>query len=177
MPHNIPAYFDTYADLYNRALAGEDVHDEIMDRFSDRFLAAGPSGVTIGKQGGAFRRMLDRGYRFYRDIGTKRMTAKRTEVTAIDPTHCMAKVSYCADYVKADGSPLKIEFDLTYLLDTSGAKPKIFAFVAGDEMETYRRHGLIPEKQAPQPAKKPEKKKLFGNRPADRKQPERRPLH
>lgn len=174
MPHNIAAYFETYADLYNRALAGEDVYDEIMDRFTDNFIAAGPQGVTHGKQGGAFRRMLDRGYRFYRDIGTKKMTAKRVEVTPIDPTHRMAKVSYCAEYVKADGSPLKIEFDMTYMLDTSGAKPKIFAFVAGDEIEIYRRHGLISEKAAAPP--KPEKKRFFPGKPAN-KQPERRPLH
>jgi hypothetical protein len=151
MPHNIPAFFESYANLYNRALAGEDVYGEIMSRFADKFIAAGPEGVATGKQGGAFRRMLDKGYRFYRRIGTKKMTARRVEVTPIDAAHSMAKVFFCADYVKPDGSPLKIDFDITYMLDISGAKPKIFAFVAGDEMGVYREHGLIPDKSAERP--------------------------
>lgn len=144
MPQNIPAYFESYANLYNRALAGEDVYDEIMDCFTDKFIAAGPGGATVGKQGAAFRRMMDKTYRFYRDIGTKKMTAKRVEVTPIDPTHAMAKVFYRADYRKPDGTPLSIDFDLTYFLDTASTKPRIFGFVAGDEVAAYRKHGLLP---------------------------------
>jgi hypothetical protein len=155
MPHNIPAFFESYANLYNRALAGEDVFEEIMSRFAPRFIAAGPQGVSTGKQGPAFRRTLEKGYRFYRGIGTRKMTAKRVEATAIDAGHSMAKVFYRADYVKLDGSPLSIEFDVTYFLDTSTLKPKIFGFVAGDEMGLYRKHGLIPEEAAPAPKARP----------------------
>ncbi|MDP3738107.1 MAG: hypothetical protein Q8R02_12000 [Hyphomonadaceae bacterium] len=144
MPHNIPAFFESYANLYNRALAGESVFDEIMDRFSAKFIAAGPQGVSTGKQDATFRRTLQKGYNFYRQIGTRKMTAKRVETTPIDANHTMAKVFYGADYIKGDGSPLKIEFDVTYFLDTSRVKPKIFGFVAGDEMAIYRQHGLIP---------------------------------
>lgn len=155
MPHSIPAFFDSYANLYNRALAGEDVFDEIMARFAPKFIAVGPDGVSTGKQDGAFRRTLEKGYRFYRDIGTRKMTAKRVEVTPIDGCHCMAKVYYAADYQKKDGSPLRIEFDVTYFLDTSTVKPKIFGFVAGDEMALYRQHGLIPEDGQGKPKPKP----------------------
>ncbi len=158
MPHNIPAFFESYANLYNRALAGEDVFEEIMARFSPKFIAAGPDGVSTGKQDGAFRRTLEKGYRFYRSIGTKKMTAKRVEVTPIDGCHTMAKVFYCADYQKKDGSPLRIEFDLTYFLDTSTVKPKIFGFVAGDEMALYRQHGLIPAKGQERPSPRPQAK-------------------
>jgi hypothetical protein len=159
MPHNIPAFFESYANLYNRALAGERVFDEIMSRFSPKFIAAGPHGVSTGKQDAAFRRTLQKGYNFYRQIGTRKMTAKRVETTPIDANHTMAKVFYCAEYMKPDGSPLKIEFDVTYFLDTSRVKPKIFGFVAGDEMTLYRQHGLIPEKSEtpdrPNPRPKP----------------------
>lgn len=148
MPHNIPGFFESYANLYNRALAGENVFGEIMSRFSPRFIAAGPDGVSTGKEGAAFRRMLAKGYEFYRSIGTRKMTAKRVETTPIDANHKMAKVSYCADYRKPDGSDIKIEFDVTYFLDVSTTKPKIFGFVAGDEMALYRQHGLIPDKKA-----------------------------
>lgn len=155
MPHNIPAFFESYANLYNRALAGDDVFGEIMNRFSPRFIAAGPQGVSTGKHGAAFRRLLTKGYEFYRSIGTRKMTAKRVETTPIDANHTMAKVFYCSEYAKPDGSPLKIEFDVTYLLDVSTTKPKIFGFIAGDEMGLYRQHGLIPAEEAQAPKARP----------------------
>jgi hypothetical protein len=155
MPHNIPAFFESYANLYNRVLAGEEVFEEITSRFSPQFIAAGPQGVSTGRQGAAFRRTLEKGYRFYREIGTRKMTAKRVEVTPIDAAHLMAKVFYCADYVKPDGSPLRLDFDVTYFLDTSTLKPKIFGFVAGDEMGLYRQHGLVPENAEPAPKPRP----------------------
>lgn len=143
MPHSIPHFFESYANLYNRALAGEDVFGEVMDRFAPTFMAAGPDGADCSRNGPAFRRTLDKGYRFYRSIGTKKMTARRVEVTRIDGNHCLAKVSFCSDYVRRSGEALKIEFGVSYLLDTAGAKPKILAFIAGDEMELYRTHGLL----------------------------------
>lgn len=153
MPHNIPAFFESYANLYNRALAGENVFGEIENRFSPRFIAAGPDGVSTGKQGPAFRRMLAKGYAFYRSIGTRKMTARRVEASSIDANHCLAKVFYRAEYTKPDGSDLKLDFDVTYMLDVSTTKPKIFGFVAGDEMALYRQHGLVPA--APQKAARP----------------------
>ncbi len=144
MPHNIPAFFESYANLYNRALAGENVFGDIAARFSPRFIAAGPDGVSTGRQDAAFRRLLAKGYAFYRSIGTRKMTAKRVETTRIDANHVMSKVYYCADYRKPDGSDIKLEFDVTYFLDVSTTKPKIFGFVSGDEMALYREHGLLP---------------------------------
>jgi len=144
MPHNIAAFFDSYANLYNRALAGENVFGEIAARFSPRFIAAGPDTVSTGKQDPAFRRLLAKNYAFYRSIGTRKMTAKRVETTPIDANHLMAKVFYCSDYRKPDGSDLKLEFDVTYFMDVSTTKPKIFGFVSGDEMQLYRQHGLVP---------------------------------
>ena len=169
MPHNIPAFFESYANLYNRALAGENVFGEIASRFSTRFIAAGPQGVSTGKQDAAFRRTLAKGYDFYRSIGTKKMTAKRVETTPIDASHCMAKVFFCAEYRKPDGSSLKLEFDVTYLLDVSTTKPKIFGFVAGDEMALYRQYGLVPARQEGARSSRP--------RPRHVPAPERQRLH
>lgn len=105
--------------------------------------------------------MLARGYAFYRLIGTRRMTAKRVESTRIDANHMMAKVFYCAEYRKPDGSDLRLEFDVTYFLDVSTTKPKIFGVVSGDEMGLYRQHGLIPAKEAtrPRPRVEPERER------------------
>lgn len=155
MPHNIAAFFESYANLYNRALSGENVFGEIMGRFSPRFIAAGPDGVSTGKQDAAFRRALTKGYAFYRSIGTRKMTAKRVEATRIDANHCMAKVFYCADYRKADGSDLKLEFDVTYFLDVTTTRPKIFGFVSGDEMALYRQHGLLHARPQERPRPRP----------------------
>lgn len=168
MPHNIPAFFESYANLYNRALAGENVFAELAGRFSPQFIAAGPDGVQTGKQGAAFRRQLEKAYRFYRQIGTKKMTAKRVETTKIDERHSVAKVHYCADYEKPDGSPLKLEFEVTYFMDISTVKPKIFGFVAGDEMGLYRQHGLIPRKLSLNPPKQRAKPRLEDDGPTER---------
>ncbi|RYY98542.1 MAG: nuclear transport factor 2 family protein [Alphaproteobacteria bacterium] len=162
MPHNIASFFESYANLYNRALAGENVFGDIAARFSPRFIAAGPDSVSTGKQDAAFRRQLGKMYAFYRSIGTQKMTSKRVETTPIDANHMMAKVFYCGQYRKPDGTDLKIDFDVTYFLDVSTTKPKIFGFVAGDEMALYRQHGLVPAKdeqaakQRPRPRHNPE---------------------
>jgi hypothetical protein len=171
MPHNIPAFFESYANLYNRALVGENVFPEIATRFTPKFLGAGPDTVSIGQQGAAFRRTLEKTYRFYRQIGTRKMTAKRVEVTPIDAGHKMAKVFYCGDYRKPDGSELTIQFEVTYLLDVGHVKPKIFAVVSGDEMAMYRHHGLIPDGRtlAAKPRPKP--------RMPEHEKPERQRLH
>jgi hypothetical protein len=145
MPRHIPEYFETYAELYNRALEGEDVIEEIMDCFTDVFLAAGPQGVESAKNGHSFRKMLEKSYKFYRDIGAKQMSVRKVEVTDIDPCHAMAKVFYHADYAKPDGTSVGIDFDVTYMLDLTGSSSKIFAFVAGDEMKAYKNAGLVPD--------------------------------
>jgi hypothetical protein len=36
-----------------------------------------------------------------------------------------------------------------YLLQRRAGGPKIFAFVAGDEMSVYRQHGLVNDKGEP----------------------------
>jgi hypothetical protein len=170
MPHSIPAFFESYANLYNQALAGENVFDEISARFSPRFIAAGPQGVSTGKQGAAFRRTLARAYGFYRSIGTRKMVAKRVETTPIDANHCMAKVFFCAEYRKPEGSPIRLEFDVTYLLDVSTTKPKIFGFIAGDEMALYRQHVLIPAREE-QPVRSRAKPRLDQDIPPESQRP------
>jgi hypothetical protein len=145
MPHSIPTFFESYAQLLNRALAGEDVFAQVEDRFAPQFIGAGPDSLATGKPGAAFRNLLQRSYRFYRQLGAKKVTCRKVETTPIDPGHALAKVCYCSDYEKKDGSHVAIEFSVSYMLDLTAAKPKIFAFVSGDETELYRKHGLIPK--------------------------------
>jgi hypothetical protein len=143
MTQALTDFFASYADLYNRALAGEDVYGEIQARFCDCFVSSGPEGVACGDNGAGFLKVLREGYDFYRGIGTKKMTFKRVDAAAIDDAHQMAKVSYAADYAKKSGERVTIDFDVTYMLRTAETPMRIFAFVAGDEMGLYRKHGLV----------------------------------
>ena len=149
MQTDFDIFFRDYGDLFNRALAGQLVLDEIRAVFTESFIAAGPSGVRCGANDASFTETLEDGYAFYREIGTKRMSVLGIEPTPIDDAHAMVKVFWQADYEKPDGQALQIGFDVTYLMQTSGARPLIFAFVAGDEMALFRRHGLVPEEAAP----------------------------
>ena len=145
MQTDFDIFFRDYSDLFNRALAGQLVLDEIRAVFTESFIAAGPTGVNCGRNDAGFTETLEDGYAFYRQIGTKRMSVRQVEPTPIDDAHAMVKVYWQADYEKPGGETVQIDFDVAYLMQTSGARPLIFAFVAGDEMALYRQQGLIPD--------------------------------
>lgn len=136
-------FFERYAQLYTQALSDAPDYEAIAACFSSCFIAAGPQGVQCGVNDEHFLETLKGGYAFYKKIGTKQMRVRRTLETQIDAAHYLVKVFYHADYKKADGAAVAIEFDVTYLIDTHEDTPKIFAFIAGDEMEAYRRAGLV----------------------------------
>lgn len=150
MEPNFEKFFDAYAAAFNRSL-GENVDAEaIMACFADSFIGAGPTGVLCGQNGPKFREVLQGGYKFYKDVGTERMVVRGLDVTTIDPNHHMVIVHWRAHYTRKDGSPVSIDFDVAYLLQTlRGETPKIFAYVAGDEMAALEKHGLIEVKRKP----------------------------
>ena len=111
--------------------------------FSDCFIAANPGGVICGKNDEQFRLQILQGFEFYRSIGTKSMTISGLTVTALDEFHVQARVSWQADYIKKDGSGVRIDFDVIYMLQTIGKRPKIFAYITGDEEGALRERGLI----------------------------------
>lgn len=43
------------------------------------------------------------------------------------------------------GVTIEIDFAVTSLLEARGDFCEIFAFVAGDEIALYRKHGLLPD--------------------------------
>lgn len=144
MQPDFDRFFQRYADAYNASLDGEVQVRAIRSAFADCFVAAGPQGSTCGHNDEEFSRTLHEAYDFYRKIGTRRMSVRRVHVTPVDDSHHMARVYWSADYVRnADGRPITIDFDVTYLTQTHGGQTKIFAFVAGDELGLYRKYGLI----------------------------------
>lgn len=143
MTPDLGQFFREYAKLYSAALAERPNFAAIMACFTPCFVGAGPTGVECGENGAEFERTLQQAFAFYRRIGARRMMVTRVQTTEIDAMHAMAKTYYRADYVKPSGEEMSIAFDVTYLLQFAPDGPKIFAFIAGDEMDAYRRAGLI----------------------------------
>ena len=48
------------------------------------------------------------------------------------------KVRWQSNYEKRDGKGEKIDFDVIYLLQIIGERPKIFAYITGDEERPAR---------------------------------------
>jgi hypothetical protein len=150
MAVDLQTFFRDYVDAYNQALGDSRNLGRIRRLVADCFVAASPDGVVCGHNDGGFAHILDQGYGFYRAIHTRRLNFVRVVTTSIDDRHAMARVSFRADYAPKAGE-LSIEFDVTYILQIGGDQPKIFAFIAGDEMALYRRHGLVDEAGEPVP--------------------------
>tara|TARA_B110001454_G_scaffold16145_1_gene14542 strand:+ start:36301 stop:36732 length:432 start_codon:yes stop_codon:yes gene_type:complete len=136
-------FFATYVDSYNQALTGKLDTDLIRSFFADKFLSAGPETVSTGKNGFLFSMLLKKGYAFYKKMGARHLRIKKLAVTAIDYFHDMVKIQYNAEYVKKSGEPFSMDFEVTYFVQHPDDVPKIFGFVAGDEMRMYKEAGLI----------------------------------
>jgi hypothetical protein len=139
----VRAFFQRYAERFNRSLAGEKVEArDVAESFARHFVGASPVGVNGGKNGLLFRWMIPRGFAHYRKIGTTEMKIAGLELERLDPLHALAKVHWDSRYTKKDGSNDRIEFDVTYLLHFEQGEPKIFAYITGDEEKLLREHGL-----------------------------------
>jgi hypothetical protein len=119
-------FFREYAKVYERSL-GESVDvAAIRSFFAEAFVAASVSGhVAVGANNETFEQTLRSGYSFYKAIGTTSMKIDRVE------------------------SEVSVPFDVMYLLQRRSGGPKIFGFVAGDEMAIYRTQGLVDETGQP----------------------------
>lgn len=145
MTHDFDRFFRSYIDVFNRSLGDTVDAAGIRSHFADSFIGASPAGIECGANDDAFAAKLEQGYAFYRKIGTKRIALRRVESSALDdlPLHHLVKVFYRADYRKRTGETVSIDFYVTYLVQTRDGASRIFAFIAGDEMEAYRKHGLV----------------------------------
>jgi hypothetical protein len=139
-------FFAEYERRFTRSLAegGEVDIDGTARAFTDCFIEANPNGVSCSKNDAEFRAAIPKGYDFYRSIGTQSMNIANLTITPLDDFHAMAKVHWDATYRKKDGSRDRIDFDVIYFLQLIGGKPKVFAYITGDEQQIYQEHGLIP---------------------------------
>jgi hypothetical protein len=143
-------FFREYAKVYERSL-GESVDvAAIRSFFAEAFVAASVSGhVAVGANNETFEQTLRSGYSFYKAIGTTSMKIDRVESEALYENHDRVRVFYAARYRKRDGTEVSVPFDVMYLLQRRSGGPKIFGFVAGDEMAIYRTQGLVDETGQP----------------------------
>jgi hypothetical protein len=143
------AFFQDYVQAFNRSLV-EDVSDSIRASYAEYFVSA---GVGEAVQGGAndekYADILRKGAEYYWALGLKKMSLLEIEITPIDEGHDMVRPFFRADYVRRDGTPVSIDFDVAYMLQKRASGPKIFAFVAGDEMALYRKYGLVDDSGKP----------------------------
>lgn len=142
----IRAFFDAYAGRMNDALADPPRIDirQAREAFAAYFVGTNHTHVHGGKNGLLFRLTIPRGYRHYRKIGCKRMELRRLEVKPLDAFHAMAETHWWSLFVKKDGEPVEIEFDNIYLLHIPKCgRPKIFAWITGDEQQALKDRGVI----------------------------------
>jgi hypothetical protein len=144
----VERFFEGYVEAFNRSLGASVDVAGIRSHFSPCFVGAGPNGVQCGQNDDAFADTLQQGYAFYTAIGTKAMAIRGISTTPIDDAHQMAKVDYRATYEKRSGETVNLDFAVTYMLAARDDTFEIFAFVAGDEMALYRKHGLLPDERA-----------------------------
>lgn len=154
MQKKLKTFFYQYAQRFNDSLGDKgkvDVDGQVA-AFADCFIEASPLGVNCVQNDAEFRKMIPKGYEHYKSIGTTAMNIGSLDITPLDDYHAMAKVHWESRYHKKDGSDDAIDFDVIYFVQLLNGEPKIFAFITGDEEQTMKDHGLIPD-EAAEPAK------------------------
>jgi len=150
---NFPDYekfFREYAKAYERSLADSGDVAAIRGFFTEAFVSASVKGqVAAGANDESFEEALRQGYRFYNSIGTTSMKVDRVQAKSLYANHDCVRVFYVAGYRKRDATEVAIPFDVLYLLQRRKDGPKIFGFIAGDEMAVFRAHGLVNESGQP----------------------------
>lgn len=141
----IDAFFDAYARRFQNVLDGDKVDlDATINAFAQCFIEASPLGVICGQNDDEFKKSLQNGYDFYKNIGTQTMKIIDKEITLLDDFHALVKVHWLATYIKKNQASLPIDFNVFYLIQYLHGEPKIFAYITGDEQQVLKDNGLIP---------------------------------
>ena len=142
------AFFDRYAEAYNRSLGDHVDAEGIRSFFAETSLALSTEGGVQPATNAELGPLLEKMYAFYKAVGTKRLDIERIAVDEIAEGHDRVEAFYRAEYDK-DGASLTIPFSVTYLVQRRDDGPRIFAFIAGDEQALMREHGLVDDKGQP----------------------------
>jgi len=140
----IDNFFNHYSEVFNRAIKEDiPVIERTAELFSTCFIAANPSGVNCGQNDQTFRDAMQKGYAFYKNIGITLMEIVSKEITPLDKFHTMVKVRWKSSFTRKDNSKGAIEFENIYFIQIKENKPKVFAYITGDEQTALKENGLL----------------------------------
>ena len=143
MEARVRQLFERYQQHFGAAIAGAADMEQIASSYASAFIAASPAGVMTGQNDDQLKEVMQRGFDYYRQIGTKDMSIRDIRMSPIDGLHCIAHVSWTAVYARKDGPDVSIDFDVHYLIQKLGNDPKIFGWVTGDEQAALKEYGVI----------------------------------
>lgn len=142
------ALFVRYADALNRSLSGSDEIGTIRSFYAETSLALGQDGSMKAASNEELGAILAHVHEFYVRVRVQSIAVERAEVSELAPRHHRVLVHFVARYL-LKGSEVAIPFWVTYLCQEREDGPKIFAFIAGDEMALLRQHGIIDDSGEP----------------------------
>ena len=134
------AKLTTLFDAYEKAYSELDL-ETTATFFADTFMSAGPKG-TIAQSKKEFLSKAKEATDFYRGVGFEYGKILSTQEIPLGDHHTVVIVHWGVKFRKT-GYKL-IEFDVSYIVDTTGPKPKIILFVAHqDEQEAMKKLSLL----------------------------------
>jgi hypothetical protein len=136
-------FFAAYEKRFNDFLAGEKLDSEgTINSFAPFFVEASPVGIVGGANDKNFKSNIEKGYKQYKNIGTRRMVIQSIDIQIIDDLHAMVKIHWLSEYEK-NRELISIAFDVIYFVQTVDGDSKIFAYITGDEQKALKEAGLI----------------------------------
>ena len=113
--------------------------------YADNFIAAGPKGV-ISQSRKEFDANAEKAAEHYRKIGQKSAEALSMKETWFGDKYVMVTIHWGAHFEKLDKP---YEFDVSYLVKLTDAKPKIILFISHqDEDEAMKKVAEMQKKAA-----------------------------
>ncbi|WP_421398293.1 nuclear transport factor 2 family protein [Agrobacterium fabrum] len=134
--------FERYERFFNTSLKGDMNAEEIESLYASDFITASPAGVMTGKNDDNLKEAMTKAYERYRVIGTEGIRIRDIRISAIDDHHCIAHVSWTANFTRKGQSNVAIDFDVHYFVQTLDGEPKVFGWVSGDEQALLKEHGI-----------------------------------
>lgn len=116
-----------FAD-YGRAFSALDLHNTAQ-LYADNFIAAGPKG-TISQTRKEFDANAEKAAEYYRKVGQKSAEILSSKETWFGDKYVMVTIHWRAHFEKLDKP---YEFDVSYLVQFTGAEPKIILFISHED--------------------------------------------
>lgn len=142
-PDDIGQFFSGYAGAFNRALSGASDLQSIADHFTACFIESRANSVMCTQNGDVFVSTLEKGYAYYRSIGTREMSITGVDSYPICGDHSVATVHWRGVCRTKEDRDVTVDFDVHYLLKGDRDGMKIFGFIADDEQSALKRAGLV----------------------------------